>query len=104
VNFLYGAKDSHFSFFIPILFRGFFMKTVFIEALKDTPEKWVHFLPYVVRHPHLDLVGHMNNSQYLSIFEEGRWNFLAHFGVDQNYLMRECIAPVITQANLSFYK
>ena len=58
--------------------------------------------PLTVREHHLDTFGHMNNSVYLQILEEARWELVSQNGYGLNKI-KECgKGPVILEIKLLF--
>lgn len=55
-----------------------------------------------IKESHLDLFGHVNNAQYLTIFEEARWDFLNKNGLTANDVMKTKKGPVLLELNLVF--
>ena len=62
----------------------------------------VHEYPFVVRESHLDTFGHVNNAQYLSLFEEARWQVITERGFGLREIQQTGTGPVILEANLKF--
>lgn len=58
----------------------------------------------LVREHHVDVIGHMNNSTYLQIFEETRWEFLTERGYGFKKIQQSHQAPIILEVNLKFLK
>ena len=57
-----------------------------------------------IREIDLDFLGHVNHANYLSLFEEARWELLAESGFGFAELQREGIAPVILGVNIQYRK
>lgn len=51
---------------------------------------------------HLDSFGHVNNSTYLDLFEEARWDFLEQRGYGWAEIRARKCGPVILEAHLLF--
>lgn len=51
---------------------------------------------------HLDTFGHVNNAQYLTIYEEARWDFITSNGLGLKQIMESKIGPVLLDLNLTF--
>jgi len=52
----------------------------------------------------LDTLGHVNNSVYLQMFEEARWDFISRNGFDLNQVRQSKTGPVILEINIKFQK
>ena len=57
-----------------------------------------------IKEAHLDTFGHVNNAKYLELYEEARWDIIAHrdFGMDQ--IKERKMGPVLLEVNLKFKK
>ncbi len=55
-----------------------------------------------IRETHLDIFSHVNNSVYMKIFEEARWEMIHSRGFGVDYIRENNIGPVILEANLRF--
>lgn len=53
---------------------------------------------------HLDSMGHVNNSKYLEILEEARWEMITTRGYGMDEVLRTGIAPIVVEINLRFHK
>lgn len=51
---------------------------------------------------HLDSFGHVNNANYLKLFEEARWDFITQRGHGLDYVLAKKVGPVILDLNLRF--
>ena len=51
---------------------------------------------------HIDSFGHVNNSSYLVLYEEARWDILNQGNWEVEKIQREKIGPVLLNVNLSF--
>lgn len=51
---------------------------------------------------HLDSFGHVNNANYLKIFEEARWDFITSSGYGLTYVLEKKVGPIILDLNLRF--
>lgn len=51
---------------------------------------------------HIDSFGHMNNSSYLVLFEEARWEILNNGNWEVEKIQKEKIGPVLLNVELSF--
>ena len=52
----------------------------------------IHETIFKIRTFHTDAFGHVNNSKYLELLEEARWQFAEHIG----------LIPMLTEHNLGF--
>lgn len=57
-----------------------------------------------IREHHLDGFGHVNNSVYLQLFEEARWEWITQGGYSWNDVQKEKCGPVILELSLKFLK
>ena len=53
---------------------------------------------------HIDSFGHVNNSSYLVLYEEARWDILNKGDWEVDKIQKEKIGPVLLNVNLSFKK
>lgn len=51
---------------------------------------------------HIDSFGHVNNSSYLVLYEEARWDILNQGNWEIDKIQKEKIGPVLLNVNLSF--
>ena len=58
----------------------------------------------VILERHLDSFGHVNNTKYLEIFEEARWNFISEYGWGMEKIQKDQLGPVILEAQVKFKK
>ena len=58
----------------------------------------------MIRESHLDTFGHVNNSVYLQILEEARWDFITLGGYGLETVLRTGVGPTILEFNLKFIK
>jgi YbgC/YbaW family acyl-CoA thioester hydrolase len=58
--------------------------------------------PVTIRESHLDTFGHVNNAQYLSLFEEARWELITERGFGLKEIKETQTGPVVLEANLKF--
>jgi YbgC/YbaW family acyl-CoA thioester hydrolase len=58
----------------------------------------------LVREHHVDSLGHMNNSTYLALYEEARWELITSRGYGFHEVQRTQQAPIILEINLKFLK
>ena len=57
-----------------------------------------------VRESFLDTFGHVNNSKYLQIFEDARWDYISANGYTLEYVKESQKAPIILEIHLKFIK
>ena len=62
----------------------------------------VHEYPVIIRESHLDTFNHVNNAQYLTLFEEARWQVITERGFGLREIQQSATGPVILEANLKF--
>ncbi len=58
----------------------------------------------VIKEHHLDTFGHVNNSVYLQLFEEARWEVITSRGYGLIEVLKYKKGPVILEANIKFLK
>ena len=56
----------------------------------------------VIAGNHLDVFGHVNNANYLELYEEARWDFIEKNGFGLERILREKVGPVILDINVTF--
>lgn len=56
----------------------------------------------LIRESHLDSFGHVNNSVYVQLYEEARWDFITRNGFGLDYVMKNHIGPVILDLQVRF--
>jgi acyl-CoA thioester hydrolase len=56
----------------------------------------------MIREHHLDTFGHVNNSKYLEIFEDARWDLIGNrgYGLEKTHAIK--IGPVILGVEMKF--
>lgn len=57
-----------------------------------------------IRESHVDSIGHMNNSTYLALFEEARWEWLTSEGYGLHEIQKTMQGPVILDIHIKFLK
>lgn len=57
---------------------------------------------FLVRESHLDSFGHMNNAEYLKLFEEARWEMITGRGYGMDRIRETGIGPVLLDVTLRF--
>ncbi len=55
-----------------------------------------------IKESHLDSFGHVNNSVYLNLYEEARWDFITKNGYGLDQVLREKKGPVILDLQVRF--
>lgn len=58
----------------------------------------------IIRENQIDVMGHLNNANYLELFESARWDVLIDKGYDLSYIKKIGQGPVILEINLKFLK
>lgn len=58
----------------------------------------------LIRETHLDSFGHMNNADYLVLFEEARWDFITQNGYNLQKVRELQKGPIVLELNLKFKK
>lgn len=58
----------------------------------------------LIRENHIDSFGHVNNAQYLSLFEEARWEIISPRGFSVSEIQAGGLGPVVIEVNLRFAK
>lgn len=56
----------------------------------------------VIAGNHLDVFGHVNNANYLELYEEARWDFIEKNGFGLERILRDKVGPVILDINITF--
>lgn len=59
---------------------------------------------FLVREANLDTFGHVNNAEYLRLFEEARWEIITSGGYGMDVIKSTGIGPVLLEVNLKFKK
>ena len=62
----------------------------------------VHQYPTVIREHHLDTFGHVNNSVYLELLEEARWEIITQRGYGIDKIRETGQGPTILEIHLLF--
>lgn len=58
--------------------------------------------PVTIKESHLDTFGHVNNAQYLTLFEEARWELITARGFGLKEIKETQTGPVVLEASLRF--
>ena len=56
----------------------------------------------MIKESHLDSFGHVNNTAYLQIYEEARWDFITAHGFGLDVILKENAGPVILDLQVRF--
>jgi YbgC/YbaW family acyl-CoA thioester hydrolase len=62
----------------------------------------VHEYPTLIRERHLDAFGHVNNAQYLVLFEEARWEMITSRGYGIREVLSKKIGTVVLECQVRF--
>jgi acyl-CoA thioester hydrolase len=57
---------------------------------------------FQVLEKHLDTFGHVNNAQYLVLYEEARWELIESNGYGLSRIKAEAAGPVLLEATVKF--
>ncbi len=60
--------------------------------------------PLIIKESYLDSFGHVNNSVYLTLFEEARWDLVTKNGYGKKKIQETGLGPTILEIKLSFLK
>ncbi len=60
--------------------------------------------PVTILETHLDMLGHMNNATYLTLFEEARWELITKNGFGLNKIMETGFAPTVLEVTIRYLK
>ncbi len=58
----------------------------------------------LIREANIDTFGHVNNAQYLTLFEEARWEIITPRGFGMREIRERGLGPVVLEVNLRFSK
>lgn len=58
----------------------------------------------VIKEIYLDSFGHMNNAQYLSLFEEARWDGISKRGYGLQKIRETSLGPVMLEVTVKWLK
>ncbi len=64
----------------------------------------VHIATIPVYETYLDAFGHVNHAKYLELYEQARWDWMAHYGLSIKDIHRLQVGPVILNVNLDYRK
>lgn len=57
---------------------------------------------FTVREAHLDTFGHVNNAEYLRLFEEARWELITSRGYGLERIKETGVGPVLLDVSVKF--
>ncbi len=57
---------------------------------------------YTIQETDLDVFGHVNNANYLKIYELARWNFIERNGFGLDRIKKELKGPVLLEVTVNF--
>jgi acyl-CoA thioester hydrolase len=58
--------------------------------------------PLLILEKHLDTFGHVNNSTYLELYEEARWDIITRGGFGMEKIRETGLGPTILEVQLQF--
>lgn len=64
----------------------------------------IHKYTYVIKETCLDSFGHVNNSAYLTLLEEARWDLVTQNGYGLDVIKQTGLGPTILSVTLNFSK
>ena len=64
----------------------------------------MHTYSFTVKEHHLDTFAHVNNAQYLSLFEEARWDMITKNGYGLEKIKETGLGPVVLEILITFKK
>lgn len=70
------------------------------ETNQDLSATFVY--EFIVREAHLDTFGHVNNAEYLRLFEEARWELITSRGYGLDRVKESGVGPVLLDVHLRF--
>ncbi len=71
---------------------------------KEALEFDTYYYPVLIQETSLDLYGHVNNANYLKIFEEARWNLISGNGYGLEQIQKLQKGPIILEIKIAFLK
>ena len=72
-------------------------------AICDEPEQ-IHSYQVIIKETNLDLFGHVNNADYLVLFEEARWDMITRNGYGVSTIRETGLGPVVLEVSLLYRK
>ncbi len=62
----------------------------------------MHKYNFTVKEHHLDTFAHVNNAQYLALFEEARWDLITNNGYGIDKIRETGLGPVVLEIVITF--
>lgn len=62
------------------------------------------YFPVVIQETSLDLYGHVNNANYLKLYEEARWDLITENGFGLERIKELLQGPIILEIKIAFLK
>lgn len=62
----------------------------------------IHKYTYIIKETSLDSFGHVNNSAYLTLLEEARWDLVTQNGYGLDVIKKTGLGPTILSVTLNF--
>lgn len=62
----------------------------------------IHRFEIEIKPAHIDLLGHVNNSVYLTLYEEARWDLIEKGGYGREVFIKTGLAPIILEVTVQF--
>lgn len=63
-----------------------------------------HHYDVLIRETHIDSLGHMNNTAYLTLFEEARWDWITAGGYGVAEIQQYKQSPVVLEVTVKFMR
>lgn len=60
--------------------------------------------PLTIEEKYLDSFGHVNNAEYLTLFEQARWDLITNRGYDLKKIKDSGLGPTILEINIRFMR
>jgi len=70
----------------------------------DVSQMKVHEYKTLIRERHLDTFGHVNNAQYIILFEESRWEMITSRGYSLEKVQKSGIGTVVLECSVRFQR
>jgi acyl-CoA thioester hydrolase len=67
-------------------------------------ETKIFYYPMIIKEIYLDLFGHVNNSDYLVMLEEARWQLITDNGFGVEKIKKTALGPTILGVEMKFLK
>lgn len=68
----------------------------------DGAQELISYYEFMVCERHLDVFGHVNNAQYMSLFEEARWDRITRRGYGLKEILESKIGTVILESTIRY--